>query len=149
MDWLIPFHHTEHCAVDADKNTQSNKQKEKGGGMGLHNSIWMIPAMLEQGGRQKGKEWKVEGGKSRRTPLRSLPSLFSISPLSNCFCWNSTCQPHTWKGSGHCCGDKHTNTSTSPLAEEENGRKYWVCLWVYLHIVSVLMIIVVFGGKNE
>lgn len=29
MDWLIPFHHTEHCALDADKNTQSNKQKEK------------------------------------------------------------------------------------------------------------------------
>lgn len=27
--WLIPFHHTEHCALDADKNTQSNKQKEK------------------------------------------------------------------------------------------------------------------------
>lgn len=27
--WLIPFYHTKHCALDADKNTQSNKQKEK------------------------------------------------------------------------------------------------------------------------
>lgn len=30
--WLIPFHHTKHCALNADKNTQSNKQKEKKGG---------------------------------------------------------------------------------------------------------------------
>lgn len=29
MVWLIPFHHTKHCALHADKNTQSNKQKEK------------------------------------------------------------------------------------------------------------------------
>ena len=28
MGWLIPFYHTKHCALDADKNTQSNKQKE-------------------------------------------------------------------------------------------------------------------------
>lgn len=40
--WLIPFHHTEHCALHADKNTQSNKQREKRGGEDVkipHNSI--------------------------------------------------------------------------------------------------------------
>lgn len=41
--WLIPFHHTKHCALDADKNTQSNKQKgkkkKKEREETLHNSI--------------------------------------------------------------------------------------------------------------
>lgn len=38
--WLIPFYHTKHCALDADKNTQSNKQKEKKERVKtLHNSI--------------------------------------------------------------------------------------------------------------
>lgn len=60
MDWLIPFHHTEHCAPDADKNTQSNKQKEKRErqreGKTLHNSISMIPATpWERGKVKQGK----------------------------------------------------------------------------------------------
>lgn len=69
MGWLIPFYHTEHCALDADKNIQSNKQKEKKRGRENLTQFYLDDTGRALGGRES--EGRMEDRKRKYIELKN------------------------------------------------------------------------------